>query len=100
MTLKERISSWFKKKPNKQCQVFVEFDNPETVIFADLEEELEDDDEEIVLYIDKDAVEGKIVEPNLEDMIAQFNQDVPDKKAIWGGKETKAFIKWKEDNNL
>lgn len=102
MTLKDRILSWFNKE--NDIQELVLFDKDEEYSEEDFEEELKLWDDIPTLdigskYIDKDAVEGKKVIPNLEELIAGFKDDVPGKKAIWGGKETIAFKKWKADNN-
>jgi len=83
MTLKERILSWFKKEDDKCCQDYVEFET----VFDD------------GLLVDKDAILGVKTVPNLEDLVHEFETQFAPKKAIWRDKETKAFIKWKEDNN-
>ena len=118
MTLKDRILSWFRKEELTKKEFeeinrsLDEDDIQNLVLFDDDEEDFEEDLEydwgaPIISsgkdigskYIDKDTVEGKRVKPNLEDLISGFKEDVPDKRAIWGGKETIAFKKWKAENN-
>lgn len=99
MTLKERILGWFKKKKliDKIFKKISQSSDDNT--YDNLDQEEWNNSSGVYTYIDKDAVEGKVVEPNLEDLISEFNADVPGKKAIWGGKETIAFKKWKAENN-
>ncbi len=97
MTLKERVKGWFKKKD--AIQGFTTWEK-DPVVITSVEISERELSAELDTLVDKDAVEGKEYVANLEDIIAEFNIDVPDKKAIWGGKETIAFKKWKNDHNF
>jgi hypothetical protein len=115
MTIKEKIKGLFKK--STKIQPFVKFDKKE-ITLKDLEEEFLDEfEEELKLWASADdgfslsstsikskhmdpVVPQEPVESKSSDLYERFKSENPGKKALYGGKETKAFLKWKEDNNL
>lgn len=82
MTIKERFQKLFKKKKPLLYKVPLSFDPIE----------FEDDLTEAV--IEKSAEIADLE----SDLMLQFEKE-SGKHAVWGGKKTKGFLKWKEDHN-
>jgi hypothetical protein len=93
MTIKERIMALF-NKPDKPHPVVI---FKKEISLADLEEELEiDDDIEEELKLWDSVQDGFSTEDAPIDLVSLFEETFPGKHAIWRGNETKAFIKYKE----
>ena len=95
MPLKDRIFGFFKKSkitPEEQknyTEIMKEANKPTSQLSSKYTEKYTDP---ITLEKPKIALDSSLYK--------RFEIEVPGKKAIWGGKETKAFLKWKEDNNF
>ena len=94
MTIKERIQALF-KKPVKPSP-YVEFEKKD-VPYEDVPEKVIELSKEIRDELDLwDNIDVDLPEEATIDLVSLFESTFKGKHALWGGKETKAFIKYKE----
>ena len=109
MTILERMKALFNKKP-LVIQPYIRFEKKE-VSLENLEKELEDDfdvstkpvpeikSKYTTKYTDPITLQMPTIADD-SDLYTRFMSEVPGKRVFYGGKETKAYLKWKEDNDL